>query len=264
MNTERPKKMRERQEPKPGAIVARLIEAYIIDQSTRPKNEREWKLLAKHFENLHEYDLYQRAYKANIADIAEWDRLDSIRKQENLRTKIKERRRKRYKAYLMLCGLMSETIHLEDQNSIGRLIAVHLRELGSYTLDWHSQESIRTNTYVLEHIYPLQVDGEIIFHHLRLSQNGIVPKITYKMFLQYCRVFLQVAKTTSEENKALGLRGNESPQNVNVFITPEWAYKEAGIDVIFTPIKRIEHVAPKEVLEAFFGDRLKEFHKYSS
>lgn len=107
-----------------------------------------------------------------------------------------------------------------------------------------------------EHIYPMQFFGLFLLTHLRVCGS-----LSLEQFTLYMEVLNQVAHVTKKENETLGC-GSSAPQHPSKFLGPERAYREAGIDVNFTSIKRLEDVAPIEVLEAFFGDRLPEVYKY--
>lgn len=243
------------------------IKPKIVSNIERRKNPK-----AKTTEEAKTLTRYSRALRRYKNNLAKWkeeqEREKKLRRRHNRRLWL----RHCHDVYLMTLGLLEHKLQPSDQSRMGRKIAVALREIPNVHIPWISKECLKAKAQgilpVQEHIYPLQVDGEILFTHLYLAQEGKVPIFSFRQFVRYARVFLQVAKTTSQENKNLGCYGRESPQHTELFITPEWAYRMVGmkfppIEVEFTPINRIENVAPKKVLKAFFGDRLKEFHKYS-
>ena len=110
-----------------------------------------------------------------------------------------------------------------------------------------------------DHIYPRQLAGEVLVYHLLLTDG----EMSLEQLRRYIEVFRQVARVTSTENTAL-----VPFQKRKVFISPEHAYEQVGIEIVFTDdgaeMVRLEDVAPYYVLEEIFGERLDEMYKYSS
>lgn len=171
-------------------------------------------------------------------------------------------------AHDMICGKIGK--NLEDKTIIGRDFGVLIREIRPYIhLDWQSkayldavEEAKRQGNPkpnpTKEHIYPMQFSGEFVLTHIEVRQELSLPQ-----FISYATVFSQVADVLRHENHRLG-SGKQAPQKADRFLTPEHAYREASIEVDFTPIMRLEDIAPKPVLEAHFGDRLEKIYKYNS
>lgn len=135
-------------------------------------------------------------------------------------------------------------------------------------IGWTSQKALEARAsakrsgipfaFTEEHLYPRQLAGEILMYHLIVTDG----ELSLGTCRRYIDVFRQVARVTGGENIAL------APfQKREVFITPELAYQQAGIEVVYdnnrTKFQRLEHVAPIEVLREIFGERVDEFHKYS-
>lgn len=266
MNTN-PKRLVYRKEPACPAVVAKIIN----NGCTHSLTPREHRQLVKYNEQCKAVQLHNDWVDDQKALREEKRKKEALIKAERkaLRTEIIRHKRSKV-AFDMIRGILKESLtsdFVEDHQRIySRMVGVVLREIKPFILtDWISEDAkIKGAKKVEEHFYPMQVAGGIIFQHLVLEQQGLVEPLTFDKFEQYCKVFLQVALTTSDENKVLGMGGDKSPQNYKRFTTPEQAYIDAGVKIEFTPINRVEDVAPRKVLEEFFGDRLVEIYKYNS
>lgn len=206
---------------------------------------------------------------------AQWDANQQLLKEEQAQQVAEERQarflRSAHYVYHMIHGIVPLIPDMppEDKSVVGRLIGVKIREITPYIqLDWQSEAFLNAVEEAAqagdpkpkatkEHIYPMQFSGEFVVSHIQEMGD-----ISFDQFFDYAKIFNQVADVLKHENFRLG-NGRDAPQKANVYLHPELAYQVADVRVNFTPISRLEHVAPPEVLARHFGDRLEEFHKYN-
>lgn len=155
----------------------------------------------------------------------------------------------------------------EEIQWVGRAIGTIVFDVPARYIGWRSESfheayiQAKKNGETLkpspEHIYPRQFCGELLVYHMLLYEG-----IEFDQFILYVNVFRQIAHVLSAENHDMkGFQGRDT------FVCPEHAYKLAGIHMVSTgdgeELLRIEDVAPLDVLEVVYGERLEELHKYN-
>jgi len=156
----------------------------------------------------------------------------------------------------------------EDIQWVGRAIGTIVFDVPTRYIGWRSEKyhEARVKTSETgnaikpspEHIYPRQLCGELLVHHMMINEG-----LEFDHFVAYVNVFRQIAHVLSDENQDM-----KEYQGRSTFICPEHAYEVAGIRMIEMhdgeKLLRLEDVTPPDVLETVFGERLDELHKYSS
>jgi len=254
----------EKRTKKPWSVHERALAVQFYDQAAEREEERRL------------WDVAQEEERQARVEARLQKKAEKVQALEDYRAERLELRKAKKEAKLKWVHKFLSTLIEEDIGSLpdyeisilSRLFGTAAREtrpavfVGWESQDYHDSvlfaeiDGKKKPNPTEEHFYPMQFYGLFLLTHIKVCQS-----LTREQFDAYMEVFNQVAHVTKKENEALGC-GDEAPQNPSKFTSPERAYREAGVIVNFTPIKRLEDVAPREVLEVFFGDRLEEVYKY--